>query len=102
MPLDIIDREFRYCQHEDSLNSRLVMSTNIRTAILERNQELQRNPGALNDLTFGRMALSIPVLDNHYLVKKYPDLQSDDGPTKQRALAKFMASTESIPYRVRA
>jgi hypothetical protein len=78
------------------------MSTNIRTAILERNRETQRNPGAVKDLSFGRWALSIPELDHIHLVAKYPDLQSHHGPTKQAALAKFMASSESAPYRVHA
>jgi hypothetical protein len=97
---DIIEREYVSSPSEGRLYSRLVMSTSIRNAILERNQETQRNPGAINDLSFGRWALSVPELDNIYLVKKYPDLNSPDGPTKQRALAKFMASPESIPYRV--
>lgn len=102
MSFDIVDREYRSVPHEGKLYSRLTMSTNIRTAILERNQDLQRNPGALNDLSFGRWALSIPELDHYYLVKKYPDLQSHDKTVKAAALAKFMASTESAPYKVRA
>jgi len=101
MSLDIVDREFRSVPHEGKLYSRLTMSTNIRTAILERNQELQRND-VINDLSFGRQVLSIPELDHYYLVKKYPELQSHDKQIKQRALAKFMASPESAPYRVRA
>ena len=96
---DIIGRE--YVQHGDMTYSRLVMSTSIRSAILERNKDLQRND-ALQDLSFGRWALSIPELDHHYMVKKYPDLQSQDGAIKNKALAKFMASSESAPYRVRA
>jgi len=100
--VDIIDREFRSVPHEGKLYSRLVMSTNIRQAILHRNQELKKNPGAVNDLSFGRLALSIPELDHHYLVQKYPDLASPDAGIKNAALAKFMASSESIPYRVKA
>ena len=100
--LDIVDREYRSVPHEGKLYSRLVMSTSIRNAILERNQELQRNPGSLRDLQHGRWALSIPELDHHYLVKKYPDLASNDRAVKDRALAKFMASPESAPYKVQA
>lgn len=101
-PMDIIDRQFRSVPHEGKLYSRLVMSTSIRNAILERNKELQRTPGALRDLSHGRWALSIPELDHYYLCKKYPDLISPDHHTRNRALAKFMASSESAPYRVQA
>ena len=95
---DIIDRE--YVKHGDMLHSRLVMSTSIRHAILDRNKRL-RNERPINDLSFGRMALSIPELDYWHLTKKYPDLASHDRQIKQAALAKFMASTESAPYKVR-
>ncbi len=96
----ITDREFRSVPHEDRLYSRLVMNTNVRQAILERNQRLQ-NERVLRDLSFGRMALSIPELDYAHLVRKYPDLASPDGEIKQRAWAKFCASSESAPYKVR-
>lgn len=101
MPFDIVDREYRFVPHEDKLYSRLVMSTNIRQAILERNKQLRLNPGAQRDLTFGRQVLAIPELDHAILIKKYPDLASPDKDIKQRALAKFMASSESAPYKVR-
>ena len=101
-PFDIIDRQFVSSPSEGKLYSRLVMSTNIRQAILERNKQLRINPGAQRDLSFARQVLSIPELDHYYLIKKYPDLASPDGKVKQRALAKFMASSESAPYKVRA
>lgn len=101
MPVDIVDREYKSVPHEGKLYSRLVMSTSIRQAILERNKQLRINPGAQRDLTFGRLALSIPELDHHYLIKKYPDLAAPDKEVRQRALAKFMASSESAPYKVR-
>ena len=99
--LDVVDREYRSVPHEDKLYSRLVMSTDIRNAILERNKDLQRED-VLRDLTFGRWALSIPELDHRYLVKKYPELQAHDRATRDKALARFMASSESAPYKVRA
>ena len=101
MPYDIVDRQYRSVPHEGKLYSRLTMSTNIRTAILERNHQLRINPGAQRDLSFARCVLSIPELDLYYLVKKYPDLQSNDKELKQKALAKFIASSESAPYKVR-
>jgi hypothetical protein len=96
----ITDREFRSVPHEDKLYSRLVMNTNVRTAILERNKRL-RNERPLQDLSFGRMALSIPELDYAHLVRKYPDLAAPDEGIKQRAWARFCASSESAPYKVR-
>ena len=77
------------------------MSTNIRAAILERNQQLRINPGAQQDLSFGRQVLAIPVLDDYLLKKKYPDLNSPDKQIREIALARFMASSESAPYKVR-
>ncbi len=101
MEQDIIDREFRSVPHEDKLYSRLVMSTNIRAAALHQNAELQKNPDALRDLDWARWSMSIPELDWHHLKIKYPDLASSDHGIYNAALAKFTASSESAPYRVR-
>ena len=100
MTTDIIDREFKFIPHEDKLYSRVVMSTDIRQARLEANKRMQ-NERPTRDLSWGRWALSIPQLDHYYLCKKYPDLASPDKQIRERALAKFMASPESAPYKVR-
>lgn len=97
---DVIDREFRYVPHEDKLYSRLVMSTDIRQARLEANKRMQIEQPT-RDLDWARWAMSIPQLDWHYLCKKYPDLASTDKQIREKALAKFMASSESAPYKVR-
>jgi len=97
---DVIDREFRFVPHENKLYSRLVMSTNIRQARLENNQRM-RIERPTRDLEWARWTLSIPQLDWYYLTKKYPDLTSLDKKTRETALAKFMASSESAPYKVR-
>jgi hypothetical protein len=97
---DVIDREFRSVPHEGKLYSRLVMSTDIRQARLENNKRM-RNEKVVRDLDWARWSLSIPQLDWHYLCKKYPDLASQDKHTRETALAKFMASSESAPYKVR-
>jgi len=49
----------------------------------------------------GRWALSIPFVDWLEIRRKYPDIASDDAQIKTRAYARFMASAESIPFRVR-
>ena len=97
---DVIDREFRYVPHEDKLYSRLVMSTDIRQARLEMNKRMEIERPT-RDLEWARWALSIPQLDHYYLCKTYPDLASPDKHTREKALAKFMASPESAPYKVR-
>ena len=97
---DVIDRQYRYVPHEDKLYSRLVMSTNIREARLEANKRMQ-NEQPTKQLEWARWALSIPQLDHYYLMKKYPDMASPDKHTREKALAKFMASPESAPYKVR-
>jgi hypothetical protein len=50
----------------------------------------------------GRWALSIPFVKWLEIRRKYPDLASDDAQVKSRAYARFMASAESMPYRVPA
>jgi hypothetical protein len=102
MPFDpVLDRKYRFVPHETKLYSKLTMSTNIRSAIMDRNAELQKNPGALNDLSFGRLAVSVPELDWHQITERNPDLISPDHEIRNRALAKWLASSESAPYKVR-
>ena len=99
--MDIIDREFRSVPHEDKLYSRPVMDTNVRAAILERNKRLEiEKPQRDLDGSFGRQALSIPVLDLMHVLKRWPDLASPDGQIKKRAILEFLKSPESEPYRV--
>lgn len=98
---DVIDLEFRHVKHENMLYSRPVMSTNIRAAILERNQAVRNSPGAIRDLSFGRLEMSIPKLDWYWWQKKYPDLASLDKHTFDAALAKFRGSAEAAPYLMR-
>lgn len=98
--MEVTDREYRFVPHEDRLYSRLVMSTSIRNAILERNQALQAEQ-VQNDLSFGRQALSIPELDLMHILKKYPEMASHDPQIKKQGVLKFLASPESKPYRVR-
>lgn len=98
---DVIDLEFRHVAHENTLYSRPVMSTNIRQAILERNQAARNAPGAIRDLSFGRLAMSIPKLDWYWIKRKYPDLASLHKPTFDAALSKFQASSEAAPYLMR-
>jgi hypothetical protein len=53
----------------------------------------------VKDLSFGRMALDIPV--DHYEVLKliYPDLACPDAQIKKKAWQAFCISDESLPYK---
>lgn len=53
----------------------------------------------VKDLSFGRMALDIPV--DHYEVLKliYPDLVCPDAEIKKKAWQAFCISDESLPYK---
>ena len=53
----------------------------------------------IKDMSFGRMALDIPV--PHYEVLKliYPDLTCPDAQIKKRAWQAFCLSDESTPYK---
>ena len=53
----------------------------------------------IKDLSFGRLALSIP--EDHYevLTMIYPDLQCPDAQIKTKAWKAFCISDESLPYK---
>ena len=78
---------------------RLIQPT--RNLVLERNQELRKNPDAIRKLESMGWELSIPLSDYHNLRKKYPDLASPDGLVRSLAWKQFIGSAESVPYRVR-
>jgi hypothetical protein len=71
-----------------------------RGLILQRNAKLRAEPGALRDLSFGRLALSIPYDDWKALRARYPELGARDVATRSAAWRRFIASSESLPYRV--
>ena len=72
-----------------------------RRFILDENAELRKQPEALRTLSFGQMALQIPSPDLRALWRKYPDLNAKNAATKRNAWLRFIASSESDPYRVR-
>ena len=67
--------------------------------ILEENKGI-RNSGIVKQKADMHWALSLPRIAHANLLKKYPDLASDDGEISTRAWKKFIASSESKPYRV--
>lgn len=65
------------------------------------NAELQKNPDTLRKLKWGTQALQIPPGHLHILKQKYPELTCWDKDIRTKAWKKFMASSESKPYRVK-
>ena len=70
------------------------------TGQLRENDYLRKTQGT-RDCSFGRLALQIPIEDYRRLVAANPDLASRDAKVKTNAMLKFIASPESMPYRVR-
>jgi hypothetical protein len=97
----VLKREIVQDHAASELRSRLVMDISIRNGILARNQELRRNPHALVKNPMGTWILSIPILDYEHFKRRFPDLFSGPAEDRKIALARFMASPESEPYKVR-
>ena len=71
--------------------------------ILDTAAELRKCSEPIPDREgLGRWALSIPFVDWLALRRKYPELASADPQIRSRAYLRFMASPESMPFRVRA
>ena len=83
-------------QEGDKLIRTLHQPTN--NIILERNNELRKNPGAQKDLTFGRQVANIPFEEYEMLRRKYPDLIHGDSEQRQNRLMKILASSEGRKY----
>ena len=94
--MDGLKRWYRYEPHTGHLAG--FVKDLQRDPILETNRQLRRE--GLKDLSFGRWALSIPEIDYKKLVKANPALKSLDTVERTLAWKRFMASPESVPYRV--
>ena len=69
------------------------------SAVLDHNKEVMAQGGA-RSLSFGKAELCIPELVLAKLKKKYPDLAAPDMQIRVKAWKKFLASSESKPWRV--
>lgn len=74
--------------------------TNIRNAVLQRNKELRKNPGAVKTTSFGKLELDIPLQDMAMLNKLFPGMANPADPGHKLALRAFMRSPASTPYRL--
>lgn len=55
--------------------------------------------GLARKLDWGRLVLTIPVVDLARIKDRYPELRAPDAETRNRAWHRFIASSESAPYR---
>jgi len=69
-------------------------------AIMARNAELRRNPGAIRTTSFGKLELDIPLDHLPMLDKFFPGLGKPGHPDHKYQLRRFMRSPVSAPYRV--
>lgn len=80
--------------------TREVRSAN-QAAILDLNQRRRLEPDSMRKVDWARAELDIPEAHYHVLCSKYPDLKCWDKEIRSKAWDKFIASSESRPYRVR-
>jgi hypothetical protein len=89
----------RLVTHDDGLT--MVTLDPKERLILETNAELRKCEPMADRDGLGRWALSVPFLKWVELRRKFPALASTDAEVKSRAWRSFIASADSLPYRVR-
>jgi len=77
-----------------------VLTQPTRNLILERNKELRKNPGAIRDLSFGRQAASIPIIDYLALKKKHPILNHPDARIRSAEMIRVLKLPENSIFHV--
>lgn len=70
--------------------------------MLDLQMDLAKDDSNLKDLTFGRLALSIPADHYEVLTMIMPDLQCPDAEIKTKAWKAFTFMPESLPYKPNA
>ena len=90
--------KYRYHAADGTITRQVVQPS--RDMILANNAELRKNKGVIRDLSFGRLALRIPLVDMHYLKRKYPVLNEPDEAAIVKFWQKFVNTTEAEPYKV--
>jgi len=68
-------------------------------AHLDNQMDMQKDD-IITDLSFGRLALQIPVQHYELLTMAYPELQNPDSEAKTLAWKRFMETDLSLPYKV--
>lgn len=93
----VFKSEVVFQKHEDKMYHKLTQPSE--DIILNRNRELRKNQGAINDFgkgtqTWGRMVASIPLNMFEKAKRDGYDLESKDAEIAQRELNRYLQSTE--------
>lgn len=95
---DVIRSDIHYQPHTGVLTHKTSQPTE--NLILERNAELRKNPGVIQDLgkqsngTFGRMLASIPFIMYEKAMRDGYELNSGDGEHRSKELFRYLKSDE--------
>ena len=90
----------QYVTEDEKVYARHFTDHSIASAVLERNKQLQRNPGAVKTTSFGKLELDIPLTHMPVLDRFYPGIADPAHPDHKYQLRRFMASPVSAPYRL--
>ena len=92
MDFTIDDGQFksRIVEHAATGEVGHIFEQKDRDVILERNKRLRQNPGALRDLSFGRLVATIPLEDWYHFLKITPGYRQMDKKQRQAAVMKFL------------
>ena len=86
-----------YAEPDGTVSS--VLRQPSRDALLELNARC-RIEAPLRELSFCRLVLRIPVVDRERLRATHPELDAPDKDIRNSAWARFIASSESTPFKV--
>lgn len=95
---EVIRSDIHYQEHTGVLTHKTSQPTE--NLILERNAELRKNPGVIQDLgkqsngTFGRMLASIPFIMYERAMRDGYELNSGDGEHRSKELFRYLKSDE--------
>ena len=95
---EILKNEFKFDGHDDTITR--VMTQPTENIILNRNSELRKNNGAIQDLgsqsgdTWGRQVASIPFVMFEKAIRDGYDLNCKDSKIAQKELMRYLQSSE--------
>jgi hypothetical protein len=97
---DVIKSEFHYHAPDNTMTHITTQPTE--NIILQRNAELRKNPGALNDLSFGRQVASVPEIMFWKAVRDGYQLNAPDSKIAGQEMMRYLKSEEGRKCLVQA
>ena len=95
---EVIRSDIHYQEHTGVLTHKTTQPTE--NIILERNAELRKNPGVIQDLgkqsggTFGRQVASIPFIMYEKAIRDGYEINAGDAEHRQKELFRYLQSEE--------